>query len=248
MLVNGNIIMPSKKMCTEEENSCNKSTTPTTPTTKCKCSLTALRNVVIEDETPKFSTTLHKDQGVYVSSLTTPLCLYTPTVVLASELRDTNDEMASFASLQLKSSVLTFFQQFEEAIIKLAIARKAEWFKEDIDDAVIREGLKSFVDAESKSLRVRVPENCTAFDVSRAKTDLPCEGTRVKAILELARITFSKTQFGIVWKLKQLQLADDTRCLFDEDTLVQSNHTLKDTLDDTLLAVDDEDIVVDISS
>lgn len=192
----------------------------------------ALKNVILEHDLTAFNPVLQRDGGVYVSSLETPLVIQTPTIALASDL----SEDASFAALKMKSSVLTFFKTVEDTLIQHAIANKASWFREDIGDETIVQSFKSFLSEDDRMLRVRVAEACTAYDTEKNKIALPQAGTKIKAVLELSRLTFSKTQFGAVWNLKQLRLAEEPKYLFEEECV----EGLAEEINESILAVDDE--------
>ena len=96
-------------------------------------------------------------------------------------------------------------------------------------------------------MRVRLADTITAYDTSKTQVELPPPGTRVKCILELARITFSKTQFGAVWNLKQLRLVEDTKYLFDEE----ATEGIAEEINESILAADDgnhdEELASDIA-
>lgn len=194
----------------------------------------ALKNVVITDEVAAFDSALTRDGGVYVSARTPPLLIHTPTVTLSSDLVE-NDDTATFANLKVKASAAQFFKDVEDAVLALAIERKGSWFREDIPDEVIAQSLRSFID--EGMLRVRVADEIVAYDPAKAKVDLPPKGTKVRAVLELARITFSKTQFGAVWNLKQVRLTEESTYLFDEEVV----EGLAEEINDSILAVDDGD-------
>ena len=199
----------------------------------------ALKNVNIADELALFDTALQRDDGVYatiVSTRSPPLVVHTPTLTLATPLAE-NDETADFANLRLKPCAATFFKDVENAVLALAIERKGTWFREDIPDEVITQSLRSFLNEEERVLRVRVSDEIAAYTTDKAKVDLPPRGTKVRAVLELSRITFSKTQFGAVWNLKQVRLAEESTYLFDEDTV----EGLAEQISESILALDDGD-------
>jgi len=192
----------------------------------------ALKNVVLEHELSSFSPVLQRDGGVYISTLDTPLVIQTPAITLASDLSDES----SFATLKMKSSVLSFFKTVEDTLIQHAIANKGTWFREDISDETITQSFKSFLSDDDRMLRVRVSEACIAYDTEKNKIALPQAGTKIKAVLELSRLTFSKTQFGAVWNLKQLRVAEEPKYLFEEECV----EGLAEEINESILAVDDE--------
>ena len=194
----------------------------------------ALQNVHITDEISKFTSELHRDGGVYVSTRDPPLVIQTPALTLETDLTE-ND---TFINLRLKTRDAAFFKHVEEAVSQLALDNKATWFREDIADETISQSLRSFL--QDRILRVRVAEELAVFDASKTRIDLPVASTtRVKAVLELSRITFSKTQFGSIWNLKQLRLVEDSTYLFDEEVTGGLVETINESI---LLAETDEEL------
>ena len=206
----------------------------------------ALKNVNIIDEVNHFEATLQRDGGVYVSTLPQPLLIQTPSITVSSDLVE-NEEPATFANLKMKHASIGFFKEVENAIVQHAIDQKASWFREDIADETITQSLRSFIDEETRTLRVRLADTITAYDASKHKIELPPPGTRVKCVLELARITFSKTQFGAVWNLKQVRLVEDTGYLFEEEAI----EGIVEDMNESILAADDgnhdEELASDIA-
>jgi hypothetical protein len=198
----------------------------------------ALKNVDITEELSHFAPDLERDGGVYVSTRSTPLLIQTPGLTFETDLSE-ND---TFINLHLKSRDATFFKQVEEAILQLALANKSTWFREDIADETIAQSLRSFL--QDRTLRVRVGEDLAVYDASKTRIGLPVASTtKVKAVLELSRITFSKTQFGSIWNLKQLRLVEDSRYLFDEEVTGGLADTINESI---LLAENDEELAPDL--
>lgn len=190
----------------------------------------ALKHVNIDEELARFNDGLVRDGGVYVSTRDVPLIIQTPTLTLASEM----DEDADFATLKVSPSTLKFFQDVDAALVDLALAKKSSWFREGIAEDLVRSSLKSFV--EETTVRVRVGDGVKAFDSLKNEVPLPQAGTRVKAVLELGRITFSKTQYGVVWTLKQLKLLEESKYLFEDE----QTEGLVEDIGESILAADIE--------
>jgi hypothetical protein len=203
-----------------------------------------LKNLDVHTIFSGFSETLVRDGQVYVSAREAPLLVHCPPVRLASSLTAGDDDTQDFVLLKPKAALLDTFKVVEAQAIALAIANKATWFREDISEDTIAASFKSFVDGEAGTVRVRVSEALAVYDAGKALVSSPPpKGTRVRAVLELARITFGKTQFGLVWTLKQLKLADiPAACLFDdEDEDGTGAQQVAETLDDSILAAHDDD-------
>lgn len=194
----------------------------------------ALKNIDASEEVSRFESSLTRDGGVYVSALSSPLLVQTPAVTISSDLLE-NDEQVTFAHLKLKTPLLAIFRDIEHEILQRALAQRNTWFREDISDETIQQSFKSFIQLDDRTLRVRLADDLRAFDARKTPIALPGKGTRVKAVLELGRITFSKTQFGAVWNLKQVRLVEDSKYLFDEE----DSTGIATDMSDSILAIND---------
>jgi len=195
----------------------------------------SFRNVDVD--ALSFCDTLVRDGAVYVAALDPPLTVGTTTVTMASGIVED-----SFAHIKVGGSLLEFFKAVERKVQDTAVAKKAGWFREDISDELISSSFKTFV--TDSTVKVRVSDDVAAFNNAKAKIDLPGAGARVKAVLELARVTFGKTQFGLVWTLRQVKCIGESVYLFDDDVA----ETVAEGLDDsTILATHEDCIDADIA-
>lgn len=202
-----------------------------------------LKNVDLHADLARFDDALHKDGNIYVASLETPLVIATPPLLLDTPMA-VDEEPAAFVKLKLPAHALDFFASVEGAVLEAALAHKATWFREDLGDDALRASFKSFLNADAKLLKVRVASDAVAFDAQRASTVLPAErGVRARAVLELSRIIFGKSEFAAVWKLKQIKLVDN-KYLFDDEEVPAG---IADTLEDeVILKHGDDDIAANV--
>jgi hypothetical protein len=202
-----------------------------------------LKNVSAED-VQNFEEKLSRHESVYVAHLDPALTVSTPAVTLLTSLAPTGEDLPTFALLKVGASALASFKTVEDAALAACFRNKASWFREDLADETLRSSFKTFVDEDAKTIKVRVAEGVTAFGVERAPLELPGEGVKVKAVLELSRLTFGKTECGVVWKLRQLKLVGESKCLFEDDVA----ETQAPPLADSILAaaeVDDIDVMLE---
>ena len=211
-----------------------------------------LKSVVPSEDIATFDETLTRNESVYVALLNPPLTVATPTSTLLTSLAPGPDDenLPAFALLKVNAASLATLKAVEAAALEACFKNKATWLREDLDDDTLRASFKSFVDEESKTLKVRVSEGVAAFDSDRVQLPLPAEGAKVKAVLELSRLTFGKTECGLIWRLRQVKVVGESRSLFDEDTVVAGLpvDTLAETLGDSILAaaeVDDIDVLLE---
>lgn len=160
---------------------------------------------------------MERDGKLYSVRLQPKAVIQTPLVKLTSPLVDSDGELLTFAHVAPPPAFVSFFRRAEAAILDACLANKLEWFKKDLDDDVLRTGFKSFLKPNG-TIKLKVPEDVAAFDAARtpvAPGDV-APGTQVRCILELAKISFGKTEFGASWKLVQIQAAATPPCLIDD--------------------------------
>lgn len=153
-----------------------------------------------------------KQGKLYVVNLETPLVVTTPPLTLAASLSDDTD----FALLQPTGAFEAFLKRVETWVLDACLAHKAEWFRKDVDDDALRHNFKSFF--REGQYRVKAAD-VAVFDASRAPAapELVCEGTHVRAVLELTRICFGRQEFGAMWRLVQARAVEVPPCLIGEE-------------------------------
>lgn len=162
-----------------------------------------------------FSETLQRVNDTYASMLTggEPLCILTPPVVLKDAIVDEEGETREYVTIKLKRTYGDLFRELEDRVLQAAKDRKVTWFQnEDLEDQFLDQAMKRFYSPETKSLTVRVDDDIGG------RLDTP-PGTRVRCVLELNSIVFTRTQFGALWTLtlvKQAARGEDTY-LFDPE-------------------------------
>ena len=164
--------------------------------------------------------TLVREKSVYCAPLETPLTVTTGALTL--EKLSPTTAAATFED----QASLDFFKGFDERIVQAVTQHKDAWFGQrgaELDDQFLRDSFKSFWASET-GLKVRVAEDdedLIVYDTAKqlvGSPTFPSPETRVKAVLEFSKITFGKTTYGGMWKLKQLKLLDTPSYLFDDET------------------------------
>jgi hypothetical protein len=160
---------------------------------------------------------IEREGKLYVVKLQPKITIVTPPMTLASSLVDEDGEALPFASLAPSAQFGGFLRRVEAAVLAACIAHKAEWFRRDLDDDALRSGFKTFL-RPNGTVKVKVPDEVAAFDAS-AGAVVPGDiaaGAQVRGVLELAKISFGKTEFGAMWKLVQVREVTVPRCLIDD--------------------------------
>ena len=152
----------------------------------------------------------------------------TTPVTLATTLEDPD---IPFVYIVPDASLKKFFLDTEKAVEDACIANKQTWFaaSKHLEDDVLRRGFKTFF--SDAGFKVKVPADVACFDVARkpiGREDIQA-GAVVRLILELSRVCFGKHEYGITWKVVQVQDVPSV-CLID------------DTVDDAVTDGNDSDI------
>ncbi len=165
---------------------------------------------------------VEKTGGLYAARLAAPLLVQTPPLALVSPLDDEDGTPLPHAHVSLPRAFLQFATEAEERVLAACLANKAEWFRRPMEDQSLRASFKQFCKAAGGGvLKIKVPRECLVFDSQGGvleRGDLR-PGASVRAILELSRVCFGRTEFGAMWSLVQAQTVPapppPPRCLID---------------------------------
>lgn len=148
---------------------------------------------------------MRKVDGVYIVPFKKPLVIQTPILKIT-------DLTKSSASLKVTRGFSKFVNEFEDSILLATKKHKSEWFKDEIDDDTIENGLKSFL-TDDGDLKVKVSEDLASFDEDGNFLgdgfDVPAG---VRCILEVSGICFGSIEFGAIFTLAQMQVARLPKC------------------------------------
>lgn len=179
---------------------------------------TYFKNVDIDSALNAFSS-IEKCGTVYIAKLEAPLLVQTPPLTLATHLEDDEGSPLTHAHLVLPPAFAEFAHAVEAKVLDSCLANKASWFRRPMDDDSLRAGFKAF--CRDKNLKIKLPRDVLFFDANGhllSRTDIP-QGSTIRCILELSRISFGRTEFGSVWSLLQAQTAPPPlpppKCLID---------------------------------
>lgn len=147
-----------------------------------------------------------KDERVYVSDLTAPISVLSPTVTLDSV-------SGPFAWLRVNDAFAGVLSQVDSNVVDAVTARKDEVLGKPVTDEFLREHYKTFLDGDV--LKVRVDPDVTVFDhLARGVflDEVPL-GARVRCALDLRRVCFGRAEWGAMWRLVQLRTLPDGECV-----------------------------------
>ena len=166
----------------------------------------------------QFEDQRERDGKVYAVRLKRRLLIQTPAVALATALVDADGEVMPFSHLAPVGHFAAFLHRTEAAVLAACLANKDTWFRGAVEDDALRAKFRTFF-RPNGTVRVKVPEDVEVFDAAKspaAPGDVPA-GAQVRCILELAKISFGKSEFGASWKIVQVQALPLPRCLITDD-------------------------------
>jgi len=127
---------------------------------------------------------------------------------LCSALVSEDGEPMPFVHVNLDAESETLLRTFEKWVLASTKENKLDWFKKDIDDAYLDTSFKSYFKNTTNHFVLKVAEDVAAFTPQGdplSLSDIAPDAT-VVLLLEASQITFGKTEFGCLWKLKQMMV------------------------------------------
>lgn len=145
---------------------------------------------------------------VYSVRFRQPIAIQTKRAsTLRSDLLNETGEAMPFAYFTLDAESEALLRSFETWVVAAAKENKSTWFKKDIDDAYLDTSFKSYFKSAGHFV-VRIAEDVAAFTPKGDPlplSEVAPEATAV-LLLEASQITFGRTEFGCLWKLKQMMV------------------------------------------
>lgn len=122
---------------------------------------------------------------------------------------------------------IDLLREAEDQMLALAKDNKEKWFPDqEITDDYLDNAFMSFIKPIKKSsnvnFRMRTSSRLAVYNVAKEEVDAEDveEGKVVSCITQLCGIWFTKTRFGVVWKVFQIKLNPEKKpkemCLFDD--------------------------------
>jgi hypothetical protein len=144
-------------------------------------------------------------------------------VLTESKLEQDSKTMNMILSDQ---EIIEFVQEVEDCMLKKTKELKETWFpgKELSDgyfDTAFMSNLKNIKKTNSKLCSFRTSPSMVIYNSSKEEIvkSLIKEGDSLNAIVQLMGIWFSKTRFGITWRVEQLKTREVIKienCLFED--------------------------------
>jgi hypothetical protein len=174
----------------------------------------------LSKETSSFETVIafenvKKDERTYSVKFAEPLTIQTRRSTVAS-----GDFSSPLVRVDLDAETAQILRAFEVFIKAETKKRKNEWFKKAISDAYLDSSFKTYFkdgDAAPDRTALKVADDFALFDTEgNALEDAASPGDDYVFLLEATQITFGKTEYGCLWKVRQavtLPPPPKTKCL-----------------------------------
>ena len=181
----------------------------------------------LSKETSSFETVIafenvKKDERTYSVKFAEPLTIQTKRSSVAS-----GDFSSPLVRVDLDAETADLLRAFEVFIKAETKKRKSEWFKKAISDAYLDSSFKTYFkdgDAAPNRTALKVADDFALFDAEgdaledaeRTVGDAANPVGDYVFLLEATQITFGKTEYGCLWKVRQavvLPPPPKTKCL-----------------------------------
>jgi hypothetical protein len=126
------------------------------------------------------------------------------------------------------SPFIEFISDFDEAMMKAAKDKKDVWFpgKEITDewlDQAFHNSFKQVKKSFDATVRIRVSKELEVYTSERIETSTEdvCDGSRIAMIVMMDGVWFTKSRFGLTWKVVQMKVHKEKeptrKYMFDDE-------------------------------
>lgn len=141
------------------------------------------------------------------------LCQFAPRLLVKNSL---NSESTSLELQIADPKIKEFISDCDDHMLAFCKDNKEAWFNSSeisdsyLDNAILP-SFKTIKKSEAICIKFRTSSSMGIFDSSKEEIDCDqiTEESKVSVIVQLAGLWFTKTRFGITWKLKQIKLHND---------------------------------------
>lgn len=145
-----------------------------------------------------------KDERTYSVKFAEPLTIQTRRSTVASGCDGFSSPLVR---VDLDAETAQVLRDFEVFIKDETKKHKAEWFKKTISDAYLESSFKTYFKDGNNTAAFKVAEDFAVFDASGnallADDSAPDAATDFIFLLEATQLTFGKTEYGCLWKVRQ---------------------------------------------
>lgn len=184
-----------------------------------------------------FSTPVVKGDRYFIQALheTDPIVSqFNRWMTSKTDLVDADGKVSSYMDVSIPgtesgvSPFIEFASDFEDAVLKAAKEKKGEWFpgKEISDewlDTAFHSGFKQVKKSNDAVMRFRMSKDTHVYTSDREEADVADikDGSTVALIILMDGLWFTKSRFGLTWKVVQAKIKKDKapsrKYMFDDD-------------------------------
>jgi len=128
------------------------------------------------------------------------------------------------------SPFIEYMSDFEDAMLKTVKQKKDEWFPDkDISDEwldqAFHSGFKQVKKSTDATAKLRISKELLIYTSERKETGLNDihDGSKIAVIIHMDGIWFTKSRFGLTWKVVQIKVHKDKEpsrmYMFDDDAV-----------------------------
>lgn len=168
-----------------------------------------LKNLVLAEKPSKV-------ENVMVVPFDPSIKIQTDLVSATGPLVDENGDLLPNIHARASGAFLKFLKDFEASVLDVAKSHASSWWtKKQCTPAMVESGFKTYFKGEDIfKINVKSADQPLVFDEdgNEVGDESVTSSSRFWAVLEARRVVLGKTEFGMVWKLKQLMLKATAKC------------------------------------
>lgn len=141
------------------------------------------------------------------------VCQFAPRLLVKTNM---TQESTSLECMFADQTLKEFVSDCDDHMLAFCKDNKEKWFNtNEISDSYLDNAMfpsyKNLKKTESCIMKFRTSSVMAVFDNSKEEIDIEniVENSKVSLIVQLAGLWFTKTRFGLTWKLKQIKLHNE---------------------------------------
>lgn len=141
------------------------------------------------------------------------ICQFGPRLTAKSSL---DAKSTSLECVFDESTMKDFLSDCDDHMLGFCKDNKESWFNStEISDSyldnAIMPSFKAIKKSDTFSIKFRTSQQMSIFDNSKEEIDISqiTEDSKISVIAQFAGLWFTKTRFGLTWKIKQIKLHND---------------------------------------
>lgn len=142
------------------------------------------------------------------------ICQFGPKLKISTDVQESD---TSIDTLIVQEEIIDFIRECDDNAVAFCKDHKEEWFEEEeISDTYIDQAFMPSIKEMKKQkgcygMKMRISREMDVFNGKRENVDKETikKDAKVSTIVQMAGLWFTKTRFGITWKVIQVKLNED---------------------------------------